>query len=201
MVPREDSSFRGVLKIRDPQGRTTEVPVTSQVQSGGKNWQVTYIAKPVGSAEEKLTIVHAQDQPNEYLYSKGSGNTQRLSGSQANIPFAGSDFWLSDLGLEFLHWPVQRFVKTEMRHSRWCNLLESINPDPGSGYARVRSSLDKESGGPIVAEGYDRSNRLVKEFLIKHFGKVEGEWQLKEMEIRSPLKRTRTRLEFDLDSK
>jgi hypothetical protein len=206
MVPRENSSLRGVLKIRDAQGRTAEVGVTSQVLSGGKTWQVSYIAKPAGWREEKLTIVHAPDRPNEYIYSTGSNATanaqpQRLSGSQANIPFAGSDFWLSDLGLEFLHWPKQRIVKTEMRLGQWCNVLDSINPQAANGYARVRSWLDKKTGGPIVAEGYDKSDRLVKDFRLKHFSHVQGEWQLKEMEIRSPLQRTRTRLEFDLDSK
>jgi len=203
MVPRENSSVRGVLKIHDAQGRTTEVPVTSQVLSGGKTWQVTYTARLPGGGEEKLTIVHTPDRPNEYLYSKGSGGSQpqRLTGSQANIPFAGSDFWLSDLGLEFLHWPKQRIVKTEMRLGQWCNVLDSINPHAANGYARVRSWLDKETGGPIVAEGYDKSDRLVKDFRLKHFGRVQGEWQLKEMEIRSPLQRTRTSLQFNLDSK
>jgi hypothetical protein len=202
MVPRENSRIQGVLKIRDAQGRTVEIPVTSEVHTSGKSWQVSYVATPASGLEEKLIILHAPDGPNQYLYSKGpNASQQSLSGTQANIPFAGSDFWLSDLGLEFLHWPKQRIVKTEMRHSRWCNVLDSINPTPNTGYARVRSWLDKETGGPIVAEGYDKSNRLVKDFFIKHFSKVEGEWQLKEMEIRSPIQRTRTRLEFDLENK
>src|SRR4051812_35117673 len=106
MVPRENSRIQGVLKIRDAQGRMVEIPVTSEVQSAGKSWQVSYLAKPASGPAEKLTIVHAPDRPNQYLYSKGPNvsQPQSLSGTQANIAFAGSDFWLSDLGLEFLHW-------------------------------------------------------------------------------------------------
>lgn len=198
MGPRENSQFNGVLKIRAEDKRITEIPVTSQILAGGQTWQSTYIAKTAGGPEETLTIVHAPDKANEYLYSKGKDGGQRLSGDQANIPFAGSDFWLTDLGLEFLHWPKQKLVKVEMRHNRWCTVIESINVKGKTGYAQVLAWLDKESGGPIMAEGYDRSGRRIKEFSIKSLAKVEGEWQLKEMEIRSTKAGTRTRLEFDL---
>jgi hypothetical protein len=55
-------------------------------------------------------------------------------------PFTGSDFWIADLGLDFLHWPKQRLLRKEMRHSKSCEVLESVNPQsvPG-GYARVVS--------------------------------------------------------------
>jgi hypothetical protein len=207
MAPRQNSQVNGILKIRDAEGRTTDIPVSSEVVVDGNTWQVSYLAKPAASrAEEKLTILHAVERPNEYLYSKASSAgvlppPQRLAPAQANIPFAGSDFWLTDLGLEFLHWPKQRLIKTEMRHSTWCNVLESINPVATSGYARVLSWLDKESGGPVMAEGYDQSGRLLKEFSIRGFAKVQGEYQLKEMQIRSTQAKTRTRLEFELDNK
>ena len=87
------------------------------------------------------------------------------------------------------------------RHGTWCNVLESINPAPKSGYARVLSWLDKESGGPVMAEGYDQSGRLLKEFSIKGFAKVQGEYQLKELQIQTTQAKTRTRLEFELEKK
>src|SRR6266516_3838113 len=171
MAPHENSNATGVLKIRDRDGKTVEVPVSCQVLAGGKTWQIIYEAK--GARSEKLTILHAADRANDYLYAKPANATARkLTGKEAAIPFVGSDFWLSDLGLEFLHWPKQRLVKTEMRSSRWCNVLESINPAPASGdYARVLSWLDKESGGPIIAEGFNAANQRVKEFAIKGVSK------------------------------
>ena len=85
-----------------------------------------------------------------------------------------------------------------MRKGRWCRVLESTQPQPAAGgYLRVVSWLDKETGGPILAEAYDRNNKLMKEFSIRSFTEVEGQWQLQEMEIRTVTNRSRTRLKFD----
>jgi hypothetical protein len=86
-----------------------------------------------------------------------------------------------------------------MRLGRPCYVLESINPDAPS-VVRVKSYIDKESGGILVAEGYDRNKKLVKDFSLggSSFKKVNGQWQLKKMKISSPRKDSETVLEFDL---
>jgi len=114
-------------------------------------------------------------------------------------PLAGSDFWFQDLALDFFHWPEQKIVTSEMRKGRACYLLESVNPRPvPGGYALVRSWVDKESGGLLLAEAYDQKKNLLKEFSVRSFKKVDSVWQLQEMEIRDVTTRSRTRIEFDL---
>lgn len=118
------------------------------------------------------------------------------------IPFADSDFWIADLGLEFFHWPEQKILRHEMRRGRSCKVLESINPSPSTnGYSRVVSWIDNESGGIVHAEAYDAKDKLLKEFDPKSFKKVNGQWELQDMEIRNVQTGSRTRLEFDLKSK
>src|SRR5207302_8872399 len=110
-----------------------------------------------------------------------------LNGDEAMVPFAGSDFWVADLGLEFLHWPDQRVLRKELRRSQSCAVLESINPNPSShGYSRVVSWIDlDEPHGIIHADAYDAQRKLVKVFDPKKIEKVRGEWQLASMEIRT----------------
>ncbi len=170
---------------------------------GQTNWQVTYeTAATERNAAERLTIVHSTGRPNQYLYSSGTNRSDRpisLAADLAARPFAGSDFWLMDLGLEFFHWPEQRLLKPEMRHNRSCRVLESINPATDSaGYARVVSWIDLETDGLVCAEAYDRGNRLVKEFSVGSFRKVEGRYELQDMKIRNVKTGRRTELEFDL---
>ena len=117
------------------------------------------------------------------------------------IPFARSDFWQCDLGLEFLHWPAQKILPktTNLKRGREYTLLESTNPSPSTnGYSRVLSWIDKESGGILQAEAYDARGKLLKVFEPKSFKKVNGQWELQEMEIRNVQTGSRTRLEFDL---
>jgi len=124
-----------------------------------------------------------------------------LTGDQLFLPFAGSDFWICDLGLEFFHWPAQKVLpgSTQLKRGRAYMLLESTNPNPATnGYSRVLSWIDRESGGILEAEAYDFKGKLLKDFAPKSFKKVNGQWELQEMEIRNVQTGSRTRLEFDL---
>ena len=116
--------------------------------------------------------------------------------------FANSDFWLADLGLEFFHWPAQKILPktTSLKRGREYTLLESTNPDPSTnGYSRVLACIDNETGAILEAEAYDAKGELLKIFEPKSFKKVNGQWQLQEMEIRNVQTGSRTRLEFDLN--
>ena len=114
-------------------------------------------------------------------------------------PFAGSDFWIADLGLEFFHWPAQKVLKKEVKRSRGCTVLESTNPDPTTnGYSRIVCWIDSETLGIVQAQAYDAQGKLLKEFYPKDIKKVKGQWQVESMEIDNVQTGSRTRLEFDL---
>jgi hypothetical protein len=118
------------------------------------------------------------------------------------VPFANSDFWICDLGLEFFHWPEQKVIKHEERRTRECEVLESTNPDPAAGgYSHVDSWIDDESHGIVHAEAYDAKGKLLKVFDPKSFKKVNGQWELQDMEIRNVQTKSRTWIKFDLSGK
>ncbi len=190
----------GTLKIRDAKGKRTEIPVRFQISVAGMNasswsgdYEVTATNSPV-----RLVIVHTDDQPNAYRLSE-NGGSKELEGNKAMIPFAGSDFWMADLGTEFFHWPQQKLIKQGVWNSRAYSILESTNPDPSTnGYARVVSRIDSESGGILHAEAYDARGKKLKEYDTKTLKKVNGQWQVEEMDINNGQNDSRTRLEFDL---
>ncbi|MDH7502177.1 MAG: outer membrane lipoprotein-sorting protein [Verrucomicrobiota bacterium] len=206
--PAEPVATTGFLRQRNPDGKWhPRVPLQFEVRLLGDSWQSIYRVlggddKPI----EVLVVTHHESGPNIYEYwgggVSGSGDTRRmtLQGDAAAIPFAGSEFWLTDLGLEFLYWPGQNLIGNQMRKGRACHILESIYPNPSMGaYARVRSWVDVEHCGILRAEAYDQNKRLVKEFNIGSFKKISGKWQLKSMEIRNDRTDALTRLEFDLE--
>ena len=116
------------------------------------------------------------------------------------LPWPGSDFSLADLGLEFLHWPVQRQLKGEMRLGEPCYVLESSDPQARD-IVRVKSDIDKEFGAPLIADAYDAQGHVVKEYSLhgSSFKKVNGRWQVEKMEIRNKKTGSHTELKFDLN--
>jgi Outer membrane lipoprotein-sorting protein len=205
--PAEDLKIQGVLEIRHADGRRTKVPIQYQFVDGLRSWRDIYQTAPgTDATAEQLEVIHAEGQPNRYLYTR-AGDRQgprTLSGDQAMIPFLDSDFWLADLGREFLHWPEQRLVhgKITMRKGRPCKQLESRNPNPkATGYTRVRSFIDSDTGGVLIAEAYGPDGQLMKSFEVGGVTKVNGRWEVKDLEMRSEAPDTKTVLEFHYQSK
>ena len=209
--PDQNTTNTGRVNIRDARGKEREIPVRFEITGTPTGWESVYEVLPRASSPggTRLTVIHSGEQPNHYTLVEpaAAGGTnaapEQLGQDQIMVPFAGSDFWIADLGLEFLHWPKQRLLRKEMRHSKFCYVLESVNPQPiPGGYTRVVSWLIFDPPHGIVhADAYDARGERIKQFDPKNIEKVEGEYQLEAMEIRSGKAGTRTVIEFDLRDK
>jgi len=199
LAPSEPAAFRGVFELERPRQDDRLVPVTTQVELTNDGWIVTYRAQ-VASGDETLTILHHAGRPSTYTHSVPGRNPISVVGDRATNSFAGSDFALLDLGLEFFHWPIQVVVTREMKKGRGCQVLES-RPANTNLYSRVVSWIDEETSGLLMAEAYDANGRQLKQFEVRHFKKVAGQWQVEEMELRNRQTRGSTRLRFEFDSR
>ena len=210
--PIESFTNTGVLKIRNANGIKSEIPIKIETLVTPTNWSSIYELSSANIVSNTLTpkrlvVLHDTSNSNQYRLTFSSGDkqwTKDRSDIVAILGFAG-DFSVADLGLEFFHWPQQKVLKKEVKRSRGCTVLESTNPNspndktvPPIRYSRVVSWIDGESGGIVQAEAYDAQGKLLKEFAPKSFKKVNGQWELQEMEIRNVQTGSRTRLEFDL---
>ena len=203
--PEQHFTNSGVLRIRND-GKRVEIPVNFEIFTSptNSNWSSFYYAYRSNRIEQ-LIIANGVDFPNSsYFYDSNYHFPEpigrQLTAEEITSPFAGSDFWLCDLGLKFFHWPEQKLLKSELRKTRLCRVLESINPLPATNaYSRVVSWIDDESRGILHAEAYDSQNKLLKEFDTKKFKQVKGEWQLEQMEIYNVQTRSRTQIEFNFD--
>ena len=206
--PANNFTNAGLLNIRDESGKHFEHPIKCETIVTTTNWSSIYEKfLPVSASNSvktlQLVILHDASNSNQYKLTFNVGDdhwTKDNSDAIKLLSFAG-DFGCADLGLEFFHWPQQKVLPktTNLKRGREYTLLESTNPNPSTnGYSRVRSWIDKESGGILEAEAYDFNGKLLKDFAPKSFKKVNGQWQLQEMEIRNVQTGSRTRLEFDL---
>jgi hypothetical protein len=193
--PEANYTNSGKLVIRIPKKPRQEIPFTSRILVTETNWTTVYEVIPGTNQPFTFSVEHRPETPSRYSLT----GTAQLPNDHTMTPFAGSDFWLADLGLEFFHWPGQRLTKWEMRRGKSCQVLESRRPDSWTnGYARVVSWIHTESGAVVQAEAYDARGKLLKEFRPTAVEKVNGAWQLKEMEIENVQTGSRTTLVFDL---
>ena len=195
--PLENYTNHGILKIKDGSGHRQEIPLRCEITVTAANWSTIYEATLGPNQAARLEILHLDDRKVEYFF--GSAPSKVID-QELMTPFAGSDFWIADLGLEFLQWPGQKLLKKEVKRSRGCSVIESTNPQPGTGgYSRVVSWIDTESGGIVQAFAYDANNQLLKEFYPKDFKKVNGQWQVGQMEMENDQTGSRTRLEMEFN--
>jgi Outer membrane lipoprotein-sorting protein len=206
LQPTESMTQNLLFKITDGNDQEMQVPVNFQVVCTPTNFSSIYETAEAAhsAAGMKLTVTHTAGQPNQYSVSKPpSAPVRSLAQDELTMPFAGSDFWVADLGLDFLHWPEQRVTKKQMRKSVFCDVLESINPQPvPGGYSKIVSWIGANRPEEIVivhADAFDAKGKLLKQFDPRKLERVNGSYQLEEMEIRNRQAGTNTKVEFQLN--
>ena len=204
-VPAENLTNTGRLLVG--RGKSAvEIPIRFTVQRMNGRWISVYeaLTPDAGDSLTVLTVLHQPGQASCYFRGRPENpdHATPLNAEEvATLRFSKSDFWVGDLGLEFLRWPVQRLLKKELKRGQSCNVLESLNPDPpAGGYARVVSWLDIDTGGVVLAKAYDANRKRMKEFVPKRFKKVDGEWHLLEMRIEDVMSGSQTTILFDVGS-
>ena len=195
LAPRTSGTNTAVLKIRNNRAVRAEIPVIIRTTLNDAGWLTDYIT----SDGLLYRVTRSPLAPSRYETGRINGGALAPAGNLL-VPFAGSDFWLVDLGLDFFHWPDQRLLMKEQRRGESCYVLQStVAAAASGGYSRVVTWLDQQTLGIVVAEAYDARGQLMKVFEPKRFQKVNGKWQLKEMEIRNEQTDSRTSLVFDVE--
>jgi hypothetical protein len=203
--PAENFTNASTLIIRPGKGRRREFPLRTVTTLTETNWMAVYETLPGTNATEcqRLIVTHHGLAPNGYALSTlqtngGMALRDLPAPALAMMPFANSDFWVVDLGLEFLHWPAQKLLKKELKKGQSCAVLESQNPEPATNtYSRVVSWIDIDTGGIVLAEAFDARGKLLKEFELKEAEKVNGQWKVSELQMRNAQTGSRTMLKFN----
>lgn len=202
-APETNMAFRGIFELDRGRDEDIVIPVVSTVTLTNDGWRVLYTAQ-TSAGPESLAILHRLGKPSVYTHEMPRRDPISIVGDRATNTFAGTDFALLDLGLEFFNWPAQVLINKEMKKGRGCYVLESRPASP-SFYSRVVSWLDEESSdagapGVVMAEAYDAAGKLWKQFEVRHVKKVAGQTQVDDMELRNRHSKGSTRLRFEFNS-
>ena len=191
-IPTESASLEATMEVTLRDRKRIKTPLTIQTKPLGQaDCLMTYETKPSEGNGEYWIVRRILAKRNEYRVDKEAKRLAKRKDFE--IGLARSSFTLSDLGLEFLHWPKQKTIRKQRRKSRSCHVLESSRSD-SEGTLRVLSWVDIKSGGILAADFYSADGKVRKRFSVKGLTKKDGHWQVDEMEMRDVAERTRSRL-------
>lgn len=131
-------------------------------------------------------------EPDEALILKLGENQSRLEiargGKRAPVSHfdekvRGSDITYEDLALRFLYWPIAKVEGDQVILTRRCWKLRLEPGSVQSQYGMVILWVEKQSGGLLRADCYDRAGIFSKRFEVRSVQRIDGSVFLKRMSI------------------
>lgn len=114
------------------------------------------------------------------------GKNEELPLDRYNERVRDTPITYEDLAMRFLYWPDPKRLPDDPDgpKGRLAWVVDTTNPLKTGPYGRMRVWVDQSSGALLRIEGYNRDNKIVKEFEIRKIQRGgDGTWVLKEMRI------------------
>ena len=100
LAPKASSTNTATLRLFGSNRKLrAEIPVTIRTTVTDDQWHTDYTS----GDGVRFRVSRSHNTPSRYAVGRETGQLQPAS--NLLVPFAGSDFWLVDLGLDFFHWP------------------------------------------------------------------------------------------------
>ncbi|MAS92416.1 MAG: hypothetical protein CMO55_04400 [Verrucomicrobiales bacterium] len=113
------------------------------------------------------------------------GELKAVDPSKYDEKVRGTDVTYDDLSMRFLYWPNAKLVGMEKIKQRECWNVRVLNPDGRGAYSTVDVWIDKQTGGMLKMNGWNRQGRLIRRFEVLHGKKFKDVWMIDEMRIES----------------
>lgn len=132
----------------------------------------------------------------QWLYLPALKKIKRISGSDKEDSFMGTDFTFDDMGDRQVAEDVHTLIREEPYKGRQCYVVESIPKEKDYIYSKKIAWVDKQEWIIHKVDFYDRKTRFMKTFLVQ-WVKVQDIWVRKLMEMSNVQTGHRTIIEVD----
>ncbi|MDB2347583.1 outer membrane lipoprotein-sorting protein [Verrucomicrobiales bacterium] len=121
-------------------------------------------------------------------------------------PIRNSGVNYLDISLAYLYWPDPKYIKEDVVSERITHLVEVQNPSATGPYAKLLIWIDRQTGGLMRMQGYNKAGKLTKRMQVIEVQRVKrgdkNYWALEKMQIytldpKTGRVRSRTYMELD----
>jgi len=127
-----------------------------------------------------LVWEHKDKDDDQFLYLPALKKVRRISSSQKNQSFLGTDFSYQDLESRDINKATHKLLKEEKFNGDDCYVVEST-PKPGEDYqySKLVEWVRKDNFVPVKAEMYDKTGKVFKILTVEKIENINGYWIVK----------------------
>jgi len=124
-----------------------------------------------------LSIGHSDKVPEQWIYLPALKRVKRITTSDADQSFLGTDFTYADMGANDIDKANYSLLREEIFENEQCWVIETIPLESaGSDYFRTVSWISKEMLLPVYMEMYDKHDKLIKKLTTENIEKIQDYW-------------------------
>lgn len=196
-----DASSRGVMLLVDPghAPRIRQMYVYGRDRGGGENASLIRFVAPADiSGTGMLTIDHAGDNTDQWVYLPALDRARRIASSRKGGRFVGSDLFYEDLRDREVSMDRHRLLRKEKFQGVMCDVLESIPRDPdNSVYSKRISWIYPAALIALRVDFYERGKpQPVKRSVVHKIEKIQGYWTVMDSTVTDLVSGHQTRMQI-----
>lgn len=195
-----DMTAKVLMKIVSKSGtiKTREFMMYQLHQKDGASSTLIQFLQPADvKGTSFLTAESAKGEKSQYIYLPSLKKATRISASDKNKPFMGSDLTYDDFGSRDIEDYTFAMLGEESMAGRACWKVESVPKDKSGGTSKIVSLVDKESLLIVKADFYDKSGALYKQMTASQSERISGIWTIVDLEMKNLTTGGATSLRFD----
>ncbi len=124
-----------------------------------------------------LSIGHNNKVPEQWIYMPALKRMKRITTSDADQSFLGTDFTYTDMGANDIEKASYVLLREEALEGVLCWVVETKPLESsGSDYSKTISWISKEMLLPVYVEMFDKHNKLLKKLTTDTIEKIQGFW-------------------------
>jgi outer membrane lipoprotein-sorting protein len=131
----------------------------------------------------------------QWLYLPALKKVKRISNSNKDNDFMGSDFTYEDMEKRSPERDAHTLLATEMFNGEEVWLLEAV-PVEEEQYSKKIAWISKDKLSPLKIDFYDEDEELLKTLTIKEIKKIDGFWIVKGQEMYNHQKNHTTKIDL-----
>ncbi len=132
----------------------------------------------------------------QWIYLPALRKVKRISSSNKDDYFMGSDFTYDDLGERHPDEDNHKLLRTEKLNGEECYVVQSTPKESGYMYSKVVTWVIKDKWIGLKKEFYDEDGDFLKTLTVKKYDKVQGFWMILHTKMKNDQKDHRTIMQF-----